>query len=223
MKNDFIILKDTAVIDLGYEHEGDNRFIIIDGVGVDNSGALSPESLALCKRALSTEAVKQGATRIHQSDCVDITNGGAEASDDMVRAYNAGDRFDGKEVVQLIDLINANPTYTDEEKADAVKYVQHDQDRYDFLVANKVFVPLELFQVKVVGRIKDDAEFTTEIDINAKYKSTVDAVLGVLQFVPFVNKAWILKIINIVIYESKLINFVDADVKAVAQLVEAQR
>ncbi|GEM_PF-5708820 len=85
----FIVLKDIAILDRGRGEE--NRFVAIDGVTVDEYGALDARSLEAAKRALSNEAVRRGATRIHQSNCVDIDSGGVEASDDMVVAYNGGD------------------------------------------------------------------------------------------------------------------------------------
>jgi hypothetical protein len=84
----FIVLKDTAILDRGVGKS--NRFVAIDGVEIDNYGALSSTSLKLAKRALSNEAVKNGATRIHQSNCVDMSTN-LEASDDMIVAYNGGD------------------------------------------------------------------------------------------------------------------------------------
>ena len=85
----FLVVKDIAILDRGRGEE--NRFTAIDGVTVDDYGALSPESLWAAKRALSLEAVRKGAVRIHESNCVDIGSGGLEASDDMVVAYNGGD------------------------------------------------------------------------------------------------------------------------------------
>ena len=85
----FIVLKDIAILDRGRGEE--NRFVAIDGVNVDEYGALDPQSLEAAKRALSNEAVKAGATRIHQSNCVDMGRGGLRASNDMVVAYNGGD------------------------------------------------------------------------------------------------------------------------------------
>ena len=85
----FIVLKDIAILDRGRGEE--NRFVAIDGVTVDDYGSLSPESLLAAKRALSQEAVRKGAVRIHESNCVDMGSGGLKASDDMVVAYNGGD------------------------------------------------------------------------------------------------------------------------------------
>jgi len=85
----FIVLKDIAILDRGRDEE--NRFVAIDGVRVDDYGSLAPQSLEAAKRALSNEAVRKGATRIHESNCVDMESGGLEASDDMVVAYNGGD------------------------------------------------------------------------------------------------------------------------------------
>ncbi len=85
----FLVVKDIAILDRG--HGAQNRFTAIDGVTVDDYGSLSPESLWAAKRALSQEAVRQGAVRIHESNCVDMGSGGLEASDDMVVAYNGGD------------------------------------------------------------------------------------------------------------------------------------
>ncbi len=84
----FIILKDIAILDRGVGTE--NRFVAIEDVSVDEYGSLSHESLKAAKRALSNEAVKNGATRINQSDCVDMSRG-LEASDDMIVAYNGND------------------------------------------------------------------------------------------------------------------------------------
>jgi len=84
----FIITKDIAILDRGIGEF--NRFVAIDGVSVDEYGSLTPQSLKAAKRALSNEAVRKGAIRINQSDCVDMS-GGFEASDDMVVAYNEND------------------------------------------------------------------------------------------------------------------------------------
>ena len=85
----FIVTNDIAILDKGAGEE--NRFLAIDGVVVDEYGSLSKESLEIAKRALSNEAVRKGAVRINQSNCIDIQNGGLKASDDMIVAYNGGD------------------------------------------------------------------------------------------------------------------------------------
>lgn len=84
----FIVLKDIAILDRGTGVS--NRFTAIDGVFVDEYGALDSKSLKSAKKALSLEAVKNGAVRIHQSNCVDMSRG-LEASDDMIVAFNGGD------------------------------------------------------------------------------------------------------------------------------------
>ena len=84
----FIVLKDIAILDRGVGE--DNRFVAIEDVSVDEYGSLSPQSLKAAKRALSNEAVKNGATRINQSDCVEMSNS-LEASDDMIVAFNGDD------------------------------------------------------------------------------------------------------------------------------------
>jgi len=84
----FIVSQDIAILDRGVGNE--NRFVAIEGVTVDEYGALDAQSLRAAKRALSNEAIKNGAVRIYQSDCVDIT-GGLEASDDMIVAFNKED------------------------------------------------------------------------------------------------------------------------------------
>jgi hypothetical protein len=84
----FIVLKDIAILDKGVGNL--HRFTAIDGVFVDEYGALDAKSLKSAKSALSNEAVKNGAIRIHQSDCVDMS-GNLEASDDMIVAFNGGD------------------------------------------------------------------------------------------------------------------------------------
>ncbi len=84
----FIILKDIAILDRGVGET--NRFVAIEDVSVDEYGSLSPSSLQAAKRALSNEAVRKGAVRINQSDCVDMS-GGLEASDDMIVAFNGDD------------------------------------------------------------------------------------------------------------------------------------
>ncbi|HIP02092.1 MAG TPA: hypothetical protein EYG75_01095 [Campylobacterales bacterium] len=84
----FIILKDIAILDRGIGET--NRFLAIEDVSVDEYGSLSPQSLKAAKRALSNEAVQNGAVRINQSDCVDMSEG-LEASDDMIVAFNGGD------------------------------------------------------------------------------------------------------------------------------------
>ncbi len=85
----FIVIKDIAILDRGVDNI--ERFVAIDGVNVDDYGSLDPISLKAVKRSLSAEAVKLGATRINQSDCIDISSGGVEASDDMIVAFNGGD------------------------------------------------------------------------------------------------------------------------------------
>ncbi len=87
----FIVLKDIAILDRGLGRDQKERFVAIDGVEVDDYGSLSPQSLQAAKRALSSEAVQAGATRIPQSNCIDIGDGGYLASDDMIVAYNGGD------------------------------------------------------------------------------------------------------------------------------------
>jgi ribosomal 50S subunit-recycling heat shock protein len=84
----FIISKDIALLDKGVGER--NRFVAIEDVDVDEYGSLSPQSLQSAKRALSNEAVRKGAVRINQSNCVDMS-GGLEASDDMVMAFNGRD------------------------------------------------------------------------------------------------------------------------------------
>jgi len=84
----FIVSKDIAILDRGVGNT--NRFVAIEGVSVDEYGSLSPQSLKAAKRALSNEAVKNGAVRINQSDCVDM-EANLEASDDMIVAYNEND------------------------------------------------------------------------------------------------------------------------------------
>ena len=85
----FIVLTDIAILDRGVGTS--NRFVAIDGVNVDDYGSLDPISLKAVKQALSKEAIKLGATRINQSNCIDISSGGIEASDDMIAAFNGGD------------------------------------------------------------------------------------------------------------------------------------
>ncbi len=85
----FIVIKDIAILDRGVGNR--DRFLAIDNVNVDDYGSLDPKSLKAVKRSLSNEAVKLGATRINQSDCIDISSGGIEASDDMISAFNGGD------------------------------------------------------------------------------------------------------------------------------------
>ncbi len=84
----FIVSQDIAILDRGVGN--DNRFVAIEGVTVDEYGALDATSLSAAKRALSNEAVKNGAERIHQSNCVDMSKG-LEASDDMIVAFNKED------------------------------------------------------------------------------------------------------------------------------------
>jgi hypothetical protein len=86
----FIVVADIAILDKGPE-ENSSRFVAIEGVNVDEYGSLDKRSLDAVKKALSLEAVKRGATRINQSDCVDLSTGGAQASNDMIAAYNGGD------------------------------------------------------------------------------------------------------------------------------------
>jgi hypothetical protein len=62
-----------------------SRFIIIDGLDENGDGLIDGSEIETVKKAMSAEAVRQGATRINKSDCVDITEGGQVASDD--RAY----------------------------------------------------------------------------------------------------------------------------------------
>ncbi len=85
----FIVLEDIAILDRGADNK--NRFTAIEGVTIDKYGSLDARSLSAAKKALSNEAVNNGATRIHKSDCIDMFSGGLEASDDMIVAFNGGD------------------------------------------------------------------------------------------------------------------------------------
>ena len=80
---------DFALFDKG---EGENpRFVVIEGVEVDENGrfvgGIDPA------RIMADEAVKNGATRIPHSNCVDISGGGADAADDRILYFNGGDAY----------------------------------------------------------------------------------------------------------------------------------
>lgn len=124
----FIVVSDIAILDRGIGTEP--RFTAIEGVTVDGYGALSKESLSLAKRALSNEAVKNGATRINQSNCIDLESGGIEASDDMIAAYNGGDVI-----------------YTSLQSGFAIE---------KFMILNHLLLPAELFKIP---RIEIDGHY----------------------------------------------------------------
>ncbi len=115
----FIVLRDIAILDRGVDNI--NRFVAIDNVSVDNYGSLDQISLKAAKRALSNEAVKLGATRINKSDCIDISSGGVEASDDMIVAFNGGD-----------------VTYTSIQSGFAIE---------KFMIENNLIIPASQFKV----------------------------------------------------------------------------
>jgi len=84
----FVIERDIAVLDRG---EGaDNRFVAVDGVEVDEVGALHADSFKIVANVMSQEAVKNGAKVISENDCVAVDGAGASV-DDRVWAYNGGD------------------------------------------------------------------------------------------------------------------------------------
>ena len=158
----FIVLKDIAILDRGHEEE--NRFVAIDGVVVDDYGSLDEQSLQAAKRALSAEAAKHGAVRIHQSNCVDMGESDLEASDDMVVAYNGGD-----------------VTYTSMQSGFAIE---------KFMIANHLLMPSSMFQVpriSVDGRYPsasahDVLEVAEEI-VRFLPSPTRDEVIGVIEMI----------------------------------------
>ena len=82
-------VKDFALFDKGIGEE--NRFVVIEGVDVDENGhfvgGIDPEKI------LADEAVKNGATRIPHSNCVDATGGGIVSADDRILYFNGGDAY----------------------------------------------------------------------------------------------------------------------------------
>jgi hypothetical protein len=84
----FVIERDVGILDRGEGAE--KRFVAVEGVEVSENGALSNESRLIVASVMSQEAVKNGATRIELSDCVEVSLNNASV-DDRVYAYNGGD------------------------------------------------------------------------------------------------------------------------------------
>jgi len=136
----FIVIKDIAILDRGIGNR--DRFLAIDGVNVDDYGSLDPISLKAVKKSLSAEAVKLGATRIDQSDCIDISTGGIEASDDMIVSFNGGD-----------------VTYTSMQSGFAIEKFMIEQNL--LLLASKLRVPRVTINNLYPSALVDDVLATT--------------------------------------------------------------
>jgi len=96
------IQKDFAVLDRGAEEK--NRFIVIEDVKVNDEGKLVGGIDA--GKIMSNEAIKNGATRINHSDCVDISRGGAKSFNDNITYYNGGDKYDTQTAIpEKIDFL----------------------------------------------------------------------------------------------------------------------
>jgi len=89
--------KDFAIFDKGTGEE--NHFVVIEDIDVDDNGRLVG-GLDTGK-LMADEAVKNGATRIPHSNCVDITGGGQMSADDRVMVFNGGDAYIPSEESEL--------------------------------------------------------------------------------------------------------------------------
>lgn len=83
----FEVVRDIAILDKGVDTI--DRFVSIEDIEVDRLGRT--KDIEVIKKALSSLAVQEGATRINLSNCVDISEGGAVARDDQILVFNGGD------------------------------------------------------------------------------------------------------------------------------------
>jgi hypothetical protein len=130
------IVKDFALLDKGIGEE--NPFVIIEGAVVNDNGSLADPQLG--RKVMSNEAVRKGATRINASDCVDITTGGSEAYDDKVIAFNGGDIYEPYDADWARKAV---ADYNIEDKKRALEYINHREDRYNFMVSNGLIAEID--------------------------------------------------------------------------------
>jgi len=94
--------KDFALLDRGAEE--DHRFVVIEDIEVDDNGHLL--SGIDVSKVLSDEAVKDGATRIPHSNCVDTSTGGRQSANDVISVWNGGDSYVAGDSAQDLFLIS---------------------------------------------------------------------------------------------------------------------
>ena len=132
MPQTVLVKEDFALLDKGLEER--NPFVLITDVEVDDNGELVDPLLGA--RVMSNEAVRKGAIRINQSDCVDMDNA-LEAYNDQVVVFNGGDKYEvydfdwAREVVQ---------DYSPKDRDRALEYITHRENRYHFLKAQGMFI-----------------------------------------------------------------------------------
>jgi hypothetical protein len=130
------IVKDFAILDKGVGEK--NPFVIIEGAVVNADGSLADPQLG--RKVMSNEAVRKGATRINASDCIDTSTGGSEAYDDKVVAFNGGDiyePYDGEWARQAV------ADYDPVDRERALEYINHRENRYDFMLSNGLIAEMD--------------------------------------------------------------------------------
>jgi len=148
MKKNVVIKEDFGLLDKGAEET--NPFVLITGLKVDDNGeAIDP---LLGARVMSNEAVRKGAVRINESDCVDIDNA-LEAYNDKLLVFNGGDiyaPYDGEWARQIVI------DYPPDLRERALEYINHRENRYAFLVAQGMFVETdEHAPISFLDEVKD--------------------------------------------------------------------
>lgn len=87
------IKEDLLLLDRGESRTDENRYLAITGENlVDINGRTTEEGREIARKALDSEAVKNGATVISKEGCVDGDETAiALTEDDKIYAYNGGD------------------------------------------------------------------------------------------------------------------------------------
>ncbi len=130
-KKNVKIVVDFGLLDKGAEEK--NPFVLLTGIEVDSNGEAVDRNLGA--KMMSNAAVQNGATRIMESDCVDMNNALSSYNDKFV-VFNGGD------VYQPYDgdwARTAVADYSPEDRERSLAYITHRENRYDFLVAQGVF------------------------------------------------------------------------------------
>jgi len=192
----FTIIADTAILDKGeVKKKDEEQFLAISNVNINDEGSLSPESMALVKKALSNEAVKMGATRINESDCVDISSGGIEASDDSIYSYNMGDII--------------------------ITSKHHCSKIEKFMIKEGILVPSSMLKVRQ-KHTTNAGVVSTSFNINEQYKPFIMGVIDIMrrQLSYSASSRWVLELIELMFERSGLVTFSKEDVLKVGSLIE---
>jgi len=153
MKENVVIKQDVMLLDTGSENR--NPFVLVTGVEVDDTGSLVDKDLA--SKAMASEAVQRGATRINNSDCVDL-GGDLSPYNDEVVVFNGGDVYEPYDGAWARNAVQ-EAGYAGADLVRALDYINHRENRYDFLVANGVFEPVHTIQEAKQGFLDEVRDF----------------------------------------------------------------